>query len=131
MDSREDGFLPRMPQFRVTLNARCGRACFFCRPSGEAVATAAGAELNVDDLISVASVVRSAGITEVKLTGGDPALYSPLEDAVRRLRLEVGFEKIELISRHPRIGKRADRLATQGVTTFNISLDTLDPALHH
>lgn len=122
---------PRLPQFRVTVNARCGRACFFCRPSGEAVATEAGSELKVDDLIAVAKVVRAAGITSIKLTGGDPALYDPLEDAVSRLRREAGFAEIEVISRHPRIGERAERLAALGVTQFNISLDTLDKRLHH
>lgn len=121
----------RLPQFRVTLNARCGRACFFCRPSGEAVATAAGSELTVDDLIAVAKAVRAAGITSIKLTGGDPALYGPLEDAVLRLKREGGFTEIEVISRHPLIGERAERLAAAGVTQFNMSLDTLDKRLHH
>jgi GTP 3',8-cyclase len=121
----------RLPQFRVTLNARCGRTCFFCRPSGEAVATAAGSELKVDDLISVARVVRSAGITSIKLTGGDPALYGTLEDAVLKLKHKAGFEEIEVISRHPLIGERAERLAALGVTQFNMSIDTLDKRLHH
>jgi GTP 3',8-cyclase len=91
----------RLPQFRVTVNARCGRACFFCRPSGEAVATEAGSELKVDDLIAVATAVRAAGIPSIKLTGGDPALYDPLEEAVARLKREAGFHEIEVISRHP------------------------------
>lgn len=121
----------RLPQFRVTVNARCGRTCFFCRPSGEAVATAARSELAVDDLIAVAKAVRLAGITRIKLTGGDPALYDPLENAVVRLKHEAGFDEIEVISRHPRIGERAERLATLGVTQFNMSLDTLDKRLHH
>jgi GTP 3',8-cyclase len=121
----------RLPQFRVTVNARCGRACFFCRPSGEAVTTAASSELKVDDLISVAKVVRAAGIASIKLTGGDPALYGPLEDAVLRLKREAGFEEIEVISRHPLIGERAERLAALGVTQFNMSIDTLDKRLHH
>jgi cyclic pyranopterin phosphate synthase len=121
----------RLPQFRVTLNARCGRACFFCRPSGEAVATAADSELSVDHLIAVAKQVRATGIDSIKLTGGDPALYDPLEDAVRRLRHEAGFSEIEIISRHPRIGDRAEQLAVLGVTQFNMSIDTLNPRLHH
>jgi molybdenum cofactor biosynthesis enzyme MoaA len=122
---------PRLPQFRVTVNARCGRACFFCRPSGEALATAAGMELKVDDLIVVAKVVRAAGVTSIKLTGGDPALYGPLEDAVLRLRREAGFDEVEVISRHPLIGERAERLAALGVTQFTMSVDTLDKRLHH
>jgi cyclic pyranopterin phosphate synthase len=131
MDVADDRVAAQRPQFRVTLNARCGRACFFCRPSGEAVATAAGLELSVDELLAVASTVRRLGITSIKLTGGDPALYGPLEEAVARLRTEAGFDEIEVISRHPRIGERAARLAQLGVTQFNMSVDTLDPALHH
>lgn len=120
----------RLPQFRVTVNSRCGRACFFCRPSGEAVATAAGTELSVENLLTVAKAVRATGIDAIKLTGGDPALYEPLEEVVSRLR-EAGFADIEVISRHPLMGKRAPRLASCGVTRFNMSLDTIDPTLHH
>lgn len=121
----------RLPQFRVTVNSRCGRACFFCRPSGEAVPTASTASLKVDDLIRVARVVRSLGVTSIKLTGGDPALYEPLVEAVTRLRDEVGFDEIEVISRHPLIGARARALSAAGVTQFDMSIDTLDNALHH
>src|ERR1700722_14796807 len=128
---QEEKASPNLPQFRVTLNSRCGRACFFCRPSGEAVATHANQELTVDELVTVAKSVRRFGIRDIKLTGGDPALYKPLEEAVYRLRSDAGFEEIELISRHPLIGPRAKRLAEAGVTKFNISVDTLDPRLHH
>lgn len=121
----------RLPQFRVTLNSRCGRSCFFCRPSGEAVPTLAGTDLPVDALIGIASIVRNLGVSSIKLTGGDPALYPPLEQAVLRLRQDAGFEEIELISRHPRIGPRAARLADNGVALLNMSIDTLDPVLHH
>jgi GTP 3',8-cyclase len=127
---QSQGFVSRLPRFRVTVNSRCGRACFFCRPSGEAVATAATAELAVDELVRVAAVVRRTGIGSIKLTGGDPALYGPLEEAVRRLREDAGFYEIEVISRHPRIGGRAADLAAAGVTQFNMSVDTLDPVLH-
>jgi len=108
-------------------NSRCGRACFFCRPSGEAVTV----DLAPDDLVRVATVVRRTGIGSIKLTGGDPALYEPLEETVLRLRRGAQFDEIEVISRHPLIGSRAADLAEAGVTQFNMSVDTLDPVLHH
>jgi GTP 3',8-cyclase len=94
------------------------------------VATAATAEFAVEELVRVATVVRGMGIGNIKLTGGDPALYEPLEETVRRLHQEAGFHEIEVISRHPLIGGRAAGLAAAGVTQFNMSLDTLDPVLH-
>jgi len=120
----------RLPQVRVTVNSRCKRSCFYCRPSGEAVATEAQADLSPDALLEVATAVRAQGVTGIKLTGGDPALYEPLVEVVDRLCREAGFAEIEVISRHPRIGELAPALAEAGVTQFNVSLDTLDAGLH-
>lgn len=129
VEPHSQGLSQRLPQFRVTVNSRCGRACFFCRPSGEAVATGATEELTVEDLLTVATALRPRGLSSIKLTGGDPALWEPLEEAVAHLR-DAGFTDIEVISRHPRIGERAASLAQAGVTQFNMSIDTLDPGLH-
>lgn len=120
----------KLPQFRVALNSRCGRACFYCRPSGESLPLTAGESIAPDSLLKIATVVRRYGIGSIKLTGGDPALYGQLEEVVYRLRAEAGFEEIELISRNPLIGARAEKLAQTGVTQFNISLDTLKADVH-
>ncbi|MFD7614382.1 radical SAM protein [Streptomyces sp. NPDC059828] len=120
----------RLPQVRVTVNSRCKRSCYYCRPSGEAVATESGTDLDPDRLIAVATAVRARGVDGIKLTGGDPALYGPLVEVVRRLRQEAGMREVEVISRHPRIGELAPALAAAGVTLFNVSLDTLDERLH-
>ncbi|MGX1851108.1 radical SAM protein [Streptomyces sp. NPDC055299] len=130
VSERQEGNDMRLPQVRVTVNSRCKRSCFYCRPSGEAVATESSAALDPDHLIAVATAVRAQGVDSIKLTGGDPALYEPLVDAVRRLRTEAGMREVEVISRHPRIGELAPALAEAGVTLFNVSLDTLDRELH-
>ena len=119
----------RLPQLRVTVNARCGRTCFYCRPSGEALKTAANEELTLDQLIQVATACARQGITSIKLTGGDPALWPPLVDAVRSLKA-VGFTDIHVISRHPKIGTLAGALAEASTDLINLSIDTLRPDLH-
>jgi GTP 3',8-cyclase len=60
----------------------------------------------------------------VKLTGGDPALYGPLIDVVAKLKTEVGFNHIEVISRHPKIANIAPQLKAAGLDQINFSLDT-------
>ncbi|MGH2941990.1 MAG: radical SAM protein [Solirubrobacteraceae bacterium] len=120
---------PRLPQLRVTVNSRCQRACFYCRPSGESVSVRGRRELALDDLLVVGRAFVGLGITEVKLTGGDPALWGPVVRAVPALKA-IGFERVEVISRHPRIGELAPDLAAGGVDLVNLSVDTLDPALH-
>lgn len=120
----------RLPQLRIAVNSRCGRACFYCRPSGEGITTKAGRELDPNLVARVVSVFKLYGGNAVKITGGDPALWKPLINSVRQLKREVGVENIEVISRHPRIGDLAESLEDAGVDVINLSIDTLNPALH-
>lgn len=122
--------IDRLPQFRVAVNSRCGRRCFYCRPSGEAVYTAPGVQLAPHALLKVAGSVRRMGIDSIKLTGGDPALYRPLVSVAEALKRDTGFEHVEVISRHPRIGALAVDLAAAGIDQVNISLDTVDAGRH-
>ncbi|MCP4306390.1 MAG: radical SAM protein [bacterium] len=120
----------RRPQLRIALNSRCGRACFYCRPSGEGVATAPGVEIDPSDLVFFTEIAAFVGLDEVKLTGGDPALYGHLVEAVQRIKHQTSVRSIELISRHPAIGVSAVALADAGVDLFNVSIDTIDPETH-
>jgi cyclic pyranopterin phosphate synthase len=120
----------KRPQLRIAVNSRCGRACFFCRPSGEAVATHSGVEIAPGDLVFFVGVAAEYGMRDIKLTGGDPALYSHLTRVVRDIKQTTSVDTIEIISRHPRIGRLAPDLKEAGADRFNVSLDTLDPALH-
>jgi cyclic pyranopterin phosphate synthase len=121
----------QLPQLRVTVNSRCGRACFFCRPSGESIAVGGHVDLDPDDLLAVVRAFTGHGLRDVKLTGGDPALWQPLVDTVRRLKDEAGLDHVEVISRHPRIGQLVPTLTEAGADLINVSLDTLKPGLHH
>jgi|SRR6185369_6201956 len=122
--------MPRLPQLRVTVNARCGRACFYCRPSGEGLATERHQQLDLDEMLRVTAEFARLGTRSIKLTGGDPALWEPLVEAVRRLKEEAGFKVVHVISRHPRIGILAPALAAAQVDLINVSIDTLKPALY-
>lgn len=121
----------QLPQLRIVVNSRCGRACFFCRPSGEGLPTQAGMQLSTDDVVQISNAFVRFGGSEIKLTGGDPALWPPLVECVRRLKSEVNVPQLHIISRHPLIGDLASSLATAGADLINVSLDTLDPETHH
>lgn len=122
--------LERLPQLRVAVNSRCGRSCFFCRPSGEAISTPPHRDIDPDTLVILARAFVLFGLREIKLTGGDPALWEPLAAIVPRLKKEAGMEHIEIISRHPQIGELASALALGGVDVINVSVDSLRPELH-
>ena len=117
------------PQFRIAVNSRCGRSCFYCRPSGETMADSAQ-NLSIDDLSPVAAHLRTRGFKSVKITGGDPALYEPLVGVVSHLKWDLGYEHIEVISRHPLLGEKVDELAEAGLDQVNFSFDTVDAKIY-
>ena len=120
----------RLPQIRIAVNSNCGRACYYCRPAGESSSDRGTVQICEEALISIAKSLKRLGIESLKLTGGDPALWPSLQNAVHRLKQEVGIRNIEILSRHPRIGTLAAGLAAAGVDLFNVSVDTLDPVVH-
>lgn len=119
-----------MPQARIAVNSRCGHACVFCRPSGEATPTRAGEMLDLKSVLDICRSFQEQGVEDFKLTGGDPALWPHLVECVHALKNNLGIRTLEVISRHPRIGAFADELFQAGLDKVNISLDTLDAALH-
>lgn len=120
----------RLPQLRITVNSHCGRRCFFCRPSGEGLSASGHSQLSKRDVIQVCGVAGEMGVTEVKLTGGDPALWEPLVDTVYEIKRDGLVKHLEVLSRHPRIGQLAPALAEARVDLINVSLDTLQADLH-
>jgi cyclic pyranopterin phosphate synthase len=120
----------RFPQLRIAVNARCGRACIYCRPSGEAIATAPWLTLNELHVLDVVEAFAKVGGEEIKITGGDPALWPPLVSAVSNICAIPGIQSVEVVSRNPRIGELAPDLAKAGVSILNMSIDSLNPAKH-
>jgi cyclic pyranopterin phosphate synthase len=122
--------MTKTPQIRITVNSRCGRACFYCRPSGEALATDSGIEIGLENLLKVTSAFVRQGVTHIKLTGGEPALWDDLVQAVSLLKKQVGVTDLHVISRHPKIGDLAGSLANAGADLINLSIDTLKNETH-
>lgn len=122
--------LIKKPQLRIAVNSRCERQCFYCRPSGESLPINFNLSINQNHLIKICEIFKTLGIDEVKLTGGDPALWEPLVDCVYTLKKELKLKQVQIISRHPRIGTLTNQLASSGVDLINISLDTLNSKLY-
>src|SRR3954452_1998801 len=71
---------------RVSLTDRCNLRCTYCMPAEGLDWTPAPELLTDDELVRVVTIaVRDLGITNVRLTGGEPILRRGLVDIVRRL----------------------------------------------
>lgn len=114
---------------RISLTDRCSLRCTYCMPA-EGVPWLPGATLlTTDELVRIARVGVELGITEIRLTGGEPLLRPDVVDVVARLSElsgPAGPVELSLTTNGLRLPALAGPLADAGLTRVNVSLDTLD-----
>jgi len=111
---------------RVSLTDRCNLRCTYCMPP-EGLEWLPSPELLSDDeivhLVDVA--VRLLGITQVRLTGGEPLLRRGIVDLVGRLAAIEPKPRLAMTTNGIGLARVADALVTAGLDRINVSLDTL------
>ncbi|CAO5149366.1 GTP 3',8-cyclase [Frankia sp. AiPs1] len=114
---------------RVSLTDRCNLRCAYCMPA-EGLPWLPSERLLTDDevvrLVGVA--VRRLGVTDVRLTGGEPTLRPGLADLVARFAALRPRPRLALTTNGLRLAGLATGLRRAGLDRVNVSLDTLDPA---
>ncbi len=121
----------KMPQLRILATSFCGRKCLYCRPTGEGNIGCVSREfIDIENALGICRLYREKGGNEVKITGGDPVFWSELAYFVKCLKDELGFQKVEVITRSPNILEKLSSLVSAGVDVLNFSLDTIDRVIY-
>ena len=124
-DALVDGFGRIHTDLRLSLTDRCNLRCTYCMPA-EGLDWLPKPELLTDDeLVRVAGVFARAGVTTVRLTGGEPLLRRGLPGLVSRLA-ELGLT-LSLTTNGLGLERQAGALREAGLARVNVSLDTLRP----
>ena len=116
---------------RISLTDRCSLRCTYCMPAEGVPWLARSTMLSTEEIVHVARVGVSLGITEIRLTGGEPLLRVDIVDVVRRLTALTGpsgSPEVSLTTNALRLPGLASDLKDAGLSRVNISLDTLDRA---
>jgi cyclic pyranopterin phosphate synthase len=71
--------------------------------------------------------LRRAGLTRVRLTGGEPLLHPEIVAIVRHVA-SLGFVDLSLTTNASQLARLARPLKDAGLVRVNVSIDTLDPA---
>jgi cyclic pyranopterin phosphate synthase len=111
---------------RVSVTDRCNLRCTYCMPADFAEWLPGDHLLTVDELVEVVDVAVGLGVTNVRLTGGEPTLRPDLVDLVARIAGLPNAPRMSLTSNGLRLAKLAGPLAAAGLERVNVSLDTLD-----
>lgn len=82
--------------------------------------------LTATELVKVIEIAISQGVTEVRLTGGEPLLRPDIVEIVSRINALENAPELSMTTNGVALAKVAQQLADAGLRRINISLDTLD-----
>jgi len=124
-----DPFARRIRYLRVSVTDRCDLRCVYCMPERMAFAESP-AVLSFAEIETVCAAFIQAGVSKIRLTGGEPLVRRNVLDLVARLAgyLGEGLEELTLTTNGTQLARHAEGLARLGVRRVNVSLDSLDPA---
>jgi cyclic pyranopterin phosphate synthase len=113
---------------RISLTDRCNLRCTYCMPA-EGLDWLPRAELLTDDeIIRLTRIaVTRLGVTEIRLTGGEPLLRRGLAGLVARAAALRPRPEISLTTNGVGLARLAETLRAAGLDRLNVSLDTLAP----
>lgn len=113
----------RMRKLRVSLLEACNFRCFYCMPSGVRFA-AHPDTLSPSELHTICQALVSAGIRQIRVTGGEPTLRKDFH-AVMSALASLPLEKLGMTSNGFLLEAHLPFLKAIGCDYLNISLDSL------
>ncbi len=112
---------------RISLTDACNLRCVYCMP--EHMAFRRPAELLTDaELFRLITLFARLGFRKIRFTGGEPTLRPGLVQLVRHAARQPGVRQVSLTTNGLMLDQLARPLADAGLSSVNVSLDTLDPA---
>ncbi len=111
---------------RVSVTDRCSFRCTYCMPA-EGLPWIPRAEMLTDEeLLRLVGVFVSAGVTQVRLTGGEPLLRRSIIDLVAGIADLQPRPSIAMTTNGAGLARVAAGLKDAGLDRVNVSLDTID-----
>jgi cyclic pyranopterin phosphate synthase len=120
---REHG---RVDYLRLSITDRCNLRCTYCMPPDGVEAREHGEILSYEELAAFARVAAGAGISKVRVTGGEPLVRLGCADLIGMLNRTSGIYDISLTTNGLLLPRFAQDLKANGLQRVNISLDSLD-----
>ncbi|VTS03540.1 GTP 3',8-cyclase MoaA [Tuwongella immobilis] len=111
---------------RISVTDRCNLRCTYCMPE-DVTFQPTETLLRFDEIERMVRIGIDLGITQVRLTGGEPLLRKNLPELVARLMRIPGLADLALTTNGMLLPELARPLADAGLPRLNVSLDTLDP----
>ena len=112
---------------RVSVTDRCNLRCDYCMPEDEYLWLPREDILTFEEIDALVDVFLDLGVTQVRVTGGEPLLRKDVDRLVRLLAAKPRIEDLALTTNAVLLPRQARTLREAGLHRLTVSLDTLRP----
>ena len=111
---------------RLAVTDRCNLRCFYCMPE-EGIDWLSRTDLmTYEELLEVSTVLVNMGIDKIRITGGEPFVRKDIMQFLGNLTKLKGLNKVAITTNGVLTAPIVGDLKKMGITSINLSLDTLD-----
>lgn len=123
----QDFYRRQITYLRLSITDRCNLRCFYCAPVQEMIKLQHPDILRYEELLRLGRLGVQAGLTKIRVTGGEPLVRLGVESFLADLKALPGIQEICLTTNGVLLAEKAAGLWQAGLRRLNISLDSLRP----
>jgi cyclic pyranopterin phosphate synthase len=120
-----DGHGRHITDLRVSVTDRCNFRCQYCMPADGLPWLDRADVLRFEEIERLVSVMARMGVTDLRLTGGEPLVRREFPRLVSMLARVDGIEDLSLTTNAYLLERDAAALVDAGITRVNVSIDSL------
>lgn len=123
----QDRFGRRIDYLRISVTDKCNLRCKYCMPPGGVERIPHGEVLSLEELARITGIMAGLGIRSVRFTGGEPLVRKNLVRLMEAIHELENIREIAITTNGVLLEEQLPGLMEAGLTSANISLDTVDP----
>jgi cyclic pyranopterin phosphate synthase len=127
MNQLTDRYQRTIDYLRISITDHCNLQCRYCVPFGGRNKLPMDDILTYEEMFTIARAAVAAGVTKVRLTGGEPLMRRNMLQFCRWLADLEEITDLSLTTNGLLLEQMAADLKAAGVKRVNVSLDTLRP----
>ena len=125
MEQLRDSWGREIKSLRVSVTDKCNFRCRYCMPAEGLEWLPREQVLSFEEITRLVRVMATMGVSEVRLTGGEPLVRRDLPELVRMVAAVPGVDDLSLTTNGVLLDRLAKPLVEAGLRRVNVSLDTL------
>jgi cyclic pyranopterin phosphate synthase len=122
-----DGFGRAHRALRVSVTDRCNLRCRYCMPAEGMDWLPKDQVLDFDEIERLVRLLAGMGVSEIRVTGGEPLVRRDLSQLVGRITTIGGIREVSITTNAVLLADQIDDLVAAGLARVNVSVDSLDP----